>query len=271
MAPPTDDSGDDEQSLRDRVRDLEDTVSEQQATIQQLMPSRRQTLAGAGLLGAGVLGGYQASGTARAQAAGQVGTSSDRVDVFGNVIDTNTVETDALNNADLENAESETVPTAQGDGTLSMQPTAAEIELVDEGSLPLSVPSGIDAVAVTAVLRDENNDFQIRINDVSSSEYDYQEVDGNTLTSTQDATEFQFARTTSTRAAGGIMHLTALGDVRGNITTSVSGSLEWSSTVAIMTHGDVQGGGNTIDKISSPDRGSNVQGRLFVFAESGDL
>lgn len=76
---PDSEPDDDAADLRARVRDLEATVSEQQATIQKLMPSRRQTIAGLGLLGAGAGVGRLSTERARAQAAGQVGTDTDPV------------------------------------------------------------------------------------------------------------------------------------------------------------------------------------------------
>ena len=81
MAP---DSGEpDAAALRDRVDDLEQTVADQQATIESLEQppaSRRGVLAAlTGVAGAGALGAY--SQRASAQAAGQVGTSSEPVDV----------------------------------------------------------------------------------------------------------------------------------------------------------------------------------------------
>ena len=71
---PDDDSAAD---LRARVRDLEATVTEQQETIQKLMPSRRQTIAGLGLLGAGAGVGRLSTERARAQAAGNQGTEEE--------------------------------------------------------------------------------------------------------------------------------------------------------------------------------------------------
>jgi hypothetical protein len=77
------DSGADDE-LRERVAQLEETVSEQQATIKspgQPTASRRGLLsAAAGVAGLGALGVYSSS-PASAQAAGQVGTASDPVDV----------------------------------------------------------------------------------------------------------------------------------------------------------------------------------------------
>jgi len=67
--------------LRDRVAELEATVQQQQQTIQQLLPSRRRVLQAGGLVaGGGVLGALTAD-RASGQASGQVGTSSDPVDV----------------------------------------------------------------------------------------------------------------------------------------------------------------------------------------------
>jgi len=78
------DSGDDAAALRERVAQLEETVAEQQATSEspeEPTASRRGLLsAAAGVAGLGALGIYS-SYPASAQAAGQVGTASDPVDV----------------------------------------------------------------------------------------------------------------------------------------------------------------------------------------------
>jgi hypothetical protein len=82
---------DDAATLRERVRDLEATVAQQQDTIEQLMPSRRAILAG----GAGLVGGAALTGQASAQsAAGQVGTSSEPVDVEAARVNAYSVNTD---------------------------------------------------------------------------------------------------------------------------------------------------------------------------------
>ena len=96
MAP---DSGEpDAAALRDRVAQLEQTVADQQATIESLSPptaSRRGVLAAlTGVAGAGALGAY--SQRASAQAAGQIGTQSEPVDVFANTMDANEVETTSM-------------------------------------------------------------------------------------------------------------------------------------------------------------------------------
>jgi len=88
---------DDAATLRERVRELEQTVAQQQDTIQQLMPSRRAILAG----GAGLVGGAALTGQASAQsAAGQVGTSSEPVDVEAATVTADSVNTDDLGISD---------------------------------------------------------------------------------------------------------------------------------------------------------------------------
>jgi len=85
---------DDAATLRERVRELEATVAQQQDTIQQLMPSRRAILAG----GAGLVGGAALTGQASAQsAAGQVGTASEPVDVEAATVSAGDVNTDSVN------------------------------------------------------------------------------------------------------------------------------------------------------------------------------
>jgi len=79
----TDSGADDAAALRARVAQLEQTVAEQQQTIESLSTptaSRRGVLAAlTGVAGAGALGAYSQRGAA--QAAGQVGTQSEPVDV----------------------------------------------------------------------------------------------------------------------------------------------------------------------------------------------
>jgi len=80
----SDSGADDAAALRERVAQLEETVAEQQATSEpssQPTASRRGLLsAAAGVAGLGALGVYSSS-PASAQAAGQVGTQSEPVDV----------------------------------------------------------------------------------------------------------------------------------------------------------------------------------------------
>jgi len=72
---------DDPDTLRERVADLEATVAAQQQTITRMLPGRRGVLKAGALLGGGALVGAGTADRASAQAAGQVGTSSDPVDV----------------------------------------------------------------------------------------------------------------------------------------------------------------------------------------------
>lgn len=99
MAP--DDPADDA-DLRDRVAQLEATVEKQQATIEQLLPSRRRVLQAGGLVaGGGVLGALTAD-RASADVVGQVGTSADRVDVFAGAVDANSLNTGITSTSDYE-------------------------------------------------------------------------------------------------------------------------------------------------------------------------
>src|SRR6056297_1618830 len=88
---------DDAADLRARVRELEQTLADQQATIEQLRDrgvGRRALLAG----GAGLLGGAALTGPASAQsAAGQVGTSSEPVDVAAASVTADSVDAGSVN------------------------------------------------------------------------------------------------------------------------------------------------------------------------------
>jgi len=106
---------DDAADLRARVRELEQTLADHQATIEQLRDrgvGRRAILAG----GAGLVGGAALTGQASAQsAAGQVGTSSEPVDVeaasvTADSVDAGSVSADSVDagsvnteSADVEN------------------------------------------------------------------------------------------------------------------------------------------------------------------------
>src|SRR6056297_1165912 len=83
---------DDAADLRARVQELEQTLADHQATIEQLRDrgvGRRALLAG----GAGLVGGAALTGPASAQsAAGQVGTSSEPVDVEAASVTADSVE-----------------------------------------------------------------------------------------------------------------------------------------------------------------------------------
>lgn len=74
-----------------RIKRLEDQVEKLSNAVS--MPTRREAIAAGGLLGAGALLGGGV-GDAEAAAVGQVGTSTDRVDVFGASGDFNSVSTD---------------------------------------------------------------------------------------------------------------------------------------------------------------------------------
>lgn len=74
-------SEDDPDRLRERVRELEQTVDQQSETIASMLPGRRAILSGAVGASLGAGGMFYGSERASAQGGGQVGTSSNPVDV----------------------------------------------------------------------------------------------------------------------------------------------------------------------------------------------
>jgi hypothetical protein len=78
----TDPDPDTESDLRERVAELEATVQNQQETIRKMLPGRRGVLKGAALVGGGGLVGALSADRVSAQAAGQVGTTSEPIDVI---------------------------------------------------------------------------------------------------------------------------------------------------------------------------------------------
>src|SRR6056297_2025156 len=91
---------DDAADLRARVQELEQTLADHQATIEQLRDrgvGRRAILAG----GAGLLGGAALTGQASAQSAGQVGTSSEPVDVEAASVSADSVDAGSVNTGEV--------------------------------------------------------------------------------------------------------------------------------------------------------------------------
>jgi hypothetical protein len=84
---------------QDKSKDeLEQRVEQLEETVQRMMPNRRQTLKGMGLLGGGALLGGVGSRQADAStgSAGNVGSDTDRPDIYGDSVDANSVSTNAL-------------------------------------------------------------------------------------------------------------------------------------------------------------------------------
>jgi len=100
--------------LRARVAELEQRVAQQQETIHSMLPGRRSVLKGAALLGGGALVGAGTADRASAQASGQVGTTTDPIDVVAFSIDDRS-GTDAF----LEVADSGSVTLSSGSATVT--------------------------------------------------------------------------------------------------------------------------------------------------------
>jgi len=82
----------DKRELQQRIGELERRLNEQQQTINKMLPTRRQALKGAGLLaGGGLLGGLGGSAAASTGSAGQIGTTSNRPDVYADTVSTNEI------------------------------------------------------------------------------------------------------------------------------------------------------------------------------------
>ncbi|MFP4218808.1 MAG: hypothetical protein ACLFR6_08235 [Salinarchaeum sp.] len=103
----------DRETLAERIAELEATVESQQQTIRKMLPNRREFLRAGGVAVAGAGIGAAAVGGAAADASvdddyPDVGTPDRRVDVFGDGVGANTVDTDEINDGG---------PLSDGDGT----------------------------------------------------------------------------------------------------------------------------------------------------------
>jgi len=97
--------------LLNRIEEQQDRIDDLEATVQKMLPSRRQLLAGAGVAGASALTGSALTGGASAAPQGQIGTSSTPVDtIYANTLDVGTAKYDdvdvdtnlALNSLDTD-------------------------------------------------------------------------------------------------------------------------------------------------------------------------
>jgi len=150
---------DDAATLRERVRDLEATVAQQQDTIEQLMPSRRAILAG----GAGLVGGAALTGQASAQsAAGQVGTSSEPVDVEAATVTATDVNTDSVSTKEA---------TIGGNDILVEDPNSPFNDSGTTATLNLSDSYDFVEMRVQELTADSQQDIEFQINGVTSSSY----------------------------------------------------------------------------------------------------
>jgi len=179
MAP---DSGDDDASaLRERVRELEQTVADLKTERQRPTVGRRGVLGAlAGAAGLGAVGVYGSSQPAAAQAAGQVGTASDPVDVFGyNVQAENGVETPSLTDTDTGTTydigtftEGEVLSDQDGDGVYTLPSGSVGI---DVGSVTTG-QANINHLSALLELTDQQSISQ---NTDATINWDSQDLDSN--------------------------------------------------------------------------------------------
>ena len=88
---------DDNEPSRD---ELEQRVERLEATVEKMLPNRRQTLKGLGILGAGgLLGAAGGSASASTGSAGQIGTDADRPTIKADDVDANSVSTGDIGGA----------------------------------------------------------------------------------------------------------------------------------------------------------------------------
>ena len=106
----------DDDDLRARVAELEQRLENQQATISQLLPGRRGVLKGAALVGGGGLVGALSADRVDAQAAGQIGTTSEPIDVVAY-----SVQDRSGSNMALENVASGSVTLSSGSATVTVE------------------------------------------------------------------------------------------------------------------------------------------------------
>ena len=227
---------DDAATLRERVRDLEATVAQQQDTIEQLMPSRRAILAG----GAGLVGGAALTGQASAQsAAGQVGTSSEPVDVEAATVSADSVNTEKGTLTDGTNDESTEIL-----GTLS---DTDDTTVVDE-SLSFDATEKVVIEGLFSAPSDLGS-FSLQINGNSSPVYRY-EQDG---TNTQDDTKAPIGTSDFNRGNAFRVYI-----LTGDIPSSRPGFECWAGDQSQSVTGYLDQTQNTISSVRIfEDSGSN--------------
>jgi len=223
---------DDAATLRERVRELEQTVAQQQDTIQQLLPSRRAVLAG----GAGLVGGAALTGQASAQsAAGQVGTSSEPVDVEAATVTADSVNTDDARITDQTNGLSAVV-----DGVIDVDTAGSHTHSFSDNYESVVIGYGTNSGKFTV---SGGADLQIRINGHTDSAYRTHFADGSDVSGTE-ITLFQ----------GGFQGLPWTGQIRFTPGRRPSLTFNGAADVASGSLGrtgsyDTGGGNDTTDSI----------------------
>jgi hypothetical protein len=81
--------------LEERINELEAQLETTQETVRKMLPDRRSFLKLGGAAAGGALL-HSATSPAQAQAVGQIGTSSERVDIYAETIDANTAVYDSI-------------------------------------------------------------------------------------------------------------------------------------------------------------------------------
>jgi len=169
---------DDPDTLRERVDQLEATVAAQQQTITRMLPGRRGVLKAGGLVaGGGVLGALSAD-RASAQAAGQVGTASDPVDV--EAFDLNVQDGATFNGSDISNVGSlstgKQTLTGPRDESREIVASATDSDGSTNLSLSLSVSDPVECDVVLTITGNgdaDSGDIEITVNGRTTG---YQEV-----------------------------------------------------------------------------------------------
>jgi hypothetical protein len=190
----SDSGADDAAALRERVDQLEQTVAEQQATIESLSSppaSRRGVLAAlTGVAGAGALGAYSQRGSA--QAAGQVGTSAEPVDVVSNDITTAKI-TDGDDGAtydvgdDLAGSDYTQIDRVDdSDDTSPLNPSFNSLPAYDEYRLTIA-SDGVD----TSLPQ-----YNLQLNSITTSDYRYSLLTETGISSTLDADRIKLTQQT---------------------------------------------------------------------------
>jgi len=155
--------------------ELENRVEQLEQTVQRMLPDRRQTLKGLGLLGGGaIVGGLGGSASASTGSAGQIGTTTDRPDFYGDAADLNSVSTAEINNSGSGISVNDTLAFASGDGIVGVSEVeysgftvkpGSEVGSNDWAFYVSDGSDGFGAGDLIVIINDGTNQKRIKITD----------------------------------------------------------------------------------------------------------
>ena len=193
----TDDTDPQTERLLHRIEEQQGRIDELEETVQKMMPSRRQLLAGAGIAGASALTGGALTGGASAAPQGQIGTSSTPVDtIYADTLDVGTAKYDQVDvdtNLAVNSLDTDESVTAQGSTADATSKIIGEIDVTgqfaegDNATTISNISNGIYNIYLELFEHaDDQAELHLRFDNTNSRFYHLREDQNGTTTTESD-------------------------------------------------------------------------------------